>query len=62
ARKNGRIYKYSLSQLKDAFLQEFLLSAETTKDDNPFGNLEIISAFSDETQLDAFVKMAIEKV
>ncbi|MEG1508968.1 MAG: ATP-grasp domain-containing protein [Clostridia bacterium] len=60
-RKIGHCYKYLPAQLKQAFPQEFILYAETAKEENPFGNFEIIATFSDENRLNAFIAMALEK-
>lgn len=61
ARKIGRNYKYTPLQLKDSFKNEFILCAETEKEENPFGNLEIVAAFTDEQRLNLFIDMAVEK-
>ncbi|MEG1519915.1 MAG: ATP-grasp domain-containing protein, partial [Clostridia bacterium] len=62
SRKNGRTYKFTPQQLKDAFVHEYILGAETAKDENPFGNYEMVAAFTDENRLNEFVEMALEKI
>lgn len=61
ARKIGHEYKYTPTQLKDAFPQEFILFAETAKIENPFGNFEIVAKFTDEVRLNTFIEMTVAK-